>query len=143
MFLLLGALLAKNITAISVVNQIPAIVNGISTTLLVLQLNLFQERTLKRDADGPSLATGATFQFAGLKRSLTTSGGWSPAQSPVVTRCRASMSVVEGRQSDSPNDTVHEQESIPVRVTFRQRDTDDHFVRTQPSSPAVNSNLTA
>ncbi|KAG9006683.1 hypothetical protein FRB93_008415 [Tulasnella sp. JGI-2019a] len=135
--------LFSQITAISVVNQIPAIVNGISTTLLVLQLNLFQERTLKRDADGPSLATGATFQFAGLKRSLTTSGGWSPAQSPVVTRRRASMSVVEGRQSDSPNDTVHEQESIPVRVTFRQRDTDDHFVRTQPSSPAVNSNLTA
>ncbi|KAG9000283.1 hypothetical protein FRB94_005598 [Tulasnella sp. JGI-2019a] len=101
-----GPSLFLQIVTISVVNEISAVVTGISATLLVLQLNLFQERTLKRDADGPSQTTGATFQFAGLGRSSATLGGRSPAQSSVVTRRRASMSMVEGRHSEPPTDTT-------------------------------------
>ncbi|KAG9007641.1 hypothetical protein FRB94_014159 [Tulasnella sp. JGI-2019a] len=69
MLLMLSALLTTNIVTISVVIEISASVNGILATLLVLQLNLYQEHTLKSDADGAPLTTGATFKFAGLETS--------------------------------------------------------------------------
>ncbi|KAG9007639.1 hypothetical protein FRB94_014157 [Tulasnella sp. JGI-2019a] len=92
--LMLIAFLAYKMVMISVVNQISAIVNGISATLLVLQLNLFQEHTLKRDAEGPPLSTGATFKFAGLGAPSMASREWPPTQSSAVSRRRASMSMV-------------------------------------------------
>ncbi|KAG9007638.1 hypothetical protein FRB94_014156 [Tulasnella sp. JGI-2019a] len=93
--LFLGALATMNIVMISVANKIAMIINGISVTLLVLQLNLFQERTLKREIDGPPLTTGATFKFARVGMPPVTPGEWSSTQSSVVTRRRASMSMVE------------------------------------------------
>ncbi|KAG9033641.1 hypothetical protein FRB95_014529 [Tulasnella sp. JGI-2019a] len=122
---------------ISVVAQVSTIVNGISATLLVLQLNLFQ---LKRSTDDPPLTTGATFKFADLGASSVISGERSPTRLSVMTRHRASMSMVEGQDSNPGEDG---QGSIPLRVTFMQHDTDDHFVGTISSNSAVNSNLTA
>ncbi|KAG9033096.1 hypothetical protein FRB95_000600 [Tulasnella sp. JGI-2019a] len=108
---MLSALLSTNIVMMSAVIEISASVNGILATLLVLQLNLYQERTLKRDAEGAPLMTGATFKFAGLGTPSVKPGEWSPTQSLVITRRRASMSIVEGQHSNSGEDIAHQQAS--------------------------------
>ncbi|KAG9033643.1 hypothetical protein FRB95_014531 [Tulasnella sp. JGI-2019a] len=129
-------LLTKNAVAISVANEVCAVGSSISATLLVLQLNLFQ---LKRDVDGPPLTTGATFKFADLGPSSMISEE-SLARSSVVVRRRASMSMVEGQDSNPSKD---EKGSIPLRMTFTQHDTGDQFIGTLSSSPVVNSNMMA
>ncbi|KAG8990521.1 hypothetical protein FRB94_005188 [Tulasnella sp. JGI-2019a] len=89
--------------------------NGISATLLVLQLNMFQKRT--RDSEAPPLTTGASFKFAGQKSSSSSeSGGWP--QTSIVRRGRASTSMAVYQPYVSATDT---QASGRLRVTFAER----------------------
>ncbi|KAG8990522.1 hypothetical protein FRB94_005187 [Tulasnella sp. JGI-2019a] len=91
--------------------------NGISATLLVLQLNTFQKST--GDSEGPSLTTGASFKFVGQEGSSSSKSGERPqAQPPVVRRRRAStsMDVYQLRES-----ATEMQASSHLRVTFAER----------------------
>ncbi|KAG8994484.1 hypothetical protein FRB94_009880 [Tulasnella sp. JGI-2019a] len=105
--LLFSAYLTRNVVMTLLVNKISAAVNVMSATLLVLQLNLYQERTRKRDVDGPPLTTGTTFRFAGLGTPSVTSREQSPTQPSIVTRHRAPMSMVEGQHSGPSMDVAH------------------------------------
>ncbi|KAG9006689.1 hypothetical protein FRB94_014154 [Tulasnella sp. JGI-2019a] len=96
--LLLIAVLTMNDTMMVVLNPISAIINGISSTLLVLQLNMFQEYTVQRNMDGPPLTTGASIKFAKPGTSSEIPGEWAPTHSPVATGRQASRPTTASRQ---------------------------------------------
>ncbi|KAG8885200.1 hypothetical protein FRB98_001928 [Tulasnella sp. 332] len=54
----------KNIILYTVMGSIGAFTIGISATLLILQLNLFQDAMREHKINGPTLTTGPTFHFA-------------------------------------------------------------------------------
>ncbi|KAG9008403.1 hypothetical protein FRB94_013325 [Tulasnella sp. JGI-2019a] len=71
-----------------IVGRIDIQVNGISATLLVFQLDLFQKQTRDRE-----LTTGPTFKFADKEAASSSEDeGWPRA--PATRRRRASMSMV-------------------------------------------------
>ncbi|KAG9001525.1 hypothetical protein FRB94_004676 [Tulasnella sp. JGI-2019a] len=88
--------------------------NGISATLLVLQLNMFQQKA--QDHGAPPLTTGATFKFAGQEGSSLSESGERP-RPPVARRRRASMSMAVYQSRGSVTDT---QASGPLLVMFSQ-----------------------
>ncbi|KAG8988304.1 hypothetical protein FRB94_003389 [Tulasnella sp. JGI-2019a] len=100
-----------------IVGRIAVPANGISATLLVLQLNMFQNQTRARE-DLP-LATGPTFKFAGQEGSSSSEGGESPL-APVVRRRRASMSMALYQSRGVVKDITDLQTSSPLQVTFTE-----------------------
>ncbi|KAG9001941.1 hypothetical protein FRB94_000674 [Tulasnella sp. JGI-2019a] len=86
MVLTIIAAVKMDFTMILIVDRIAASVNGISATLLVLQLDMFQKQTGDRD---PPLTTGATINFA-VQEGSSFSGA---SLGPVPRRRRASMSM--------------------------------------------------
>ncbi|KAG8878387.1 hypothetical protein FRB97_002550 [Tulasnella sp. 331] len=54
----------ENTAMLTVMSNITSTIAGISATLLVLQLNMFQDEVKGRKVNGPPLTTGATIHFA-------------------------------------------------------------------------------
>ncbi|KAG9028296.1 hypothetical protein FRB95_006629 [Tulasnella sp. JGI-2019a] len=111
--------LAVDPTILVATGGITLTMNGISTTLLFLQLNMFQKQT--RDHEAPPLTTGATFKFVHPQASSSSECGEWPR--PLIARRRRvsiSMSVCQPRESDT--DT---QASGHFRITFIQHKFDD------------------
>ncbi|KAG9001943.1 hypothetical protein FRB93_011915 [Tulasnella sp. JGI-2019a] len=85
-----------NVMMIIVLGCISPVLNGISATLLVLQLNMYQGQT-KRDEDSNlPLTTGASFRFA-AQQGASSSSDPEWAQSPVIRRRRASTATCQYR----------------------------------------------
>ncbi|KAG9000718.1 hypothetical protein FRB94_005185 [Tulasnella sp. JGI-2019a] len=89
--------------------------NGISATLLVLQLNAFHERT--GDSEGPPLSTGATFKFVGQEGSSSSESRERP-RTPLVRRHQPSTSMAIYQPHESITDV---QASSRLHVTFAER----------------------
>ncbi|KAG9006426.1 hypothetical protein FRB94_000664 [Tulasnella sp. JGI-2019a] len=83
-----------NTVMITVLGCIAAPLNGISATLLVLQLNMYQDQT-KRDEDSKRpLSTGASIQFA-TPQGAASSIDAERTQSPAMRRRRASIATCQ------------------------------------------------
>ncbi|KAG8981529.1 hypothetical protein FRB94_008953 [Tulasnella sp. JGI-2019a] len=106
-----------NLTVIPLVGRISASFYGISATLLVWQLSIFQKQT--QDHDAPPLTTGATMQFVRQARSSSSSGG-ELHLAPVPRRRRASTSAAV-HPHYSTKDT---QTSGYLRVAFTPHNVD-------------------
>ncbi|KAG9023220.1 hypothetical protein FRB95_013404 [Tulasnella sp. JGI-2019a] len=79
-----------NSVMVVVVRRINPSMNGISATLLVLELNMYQDRTQREEDSNLPTITGASIHFAIPQGSFSSiSEGWT--QSPVVRRRRASI----------------------------------------------------
>ncbi|KAG9002386.1 hypothetical protein FRB93_011503 [Tulasnella sp. JGI-2019a] len=79
-----------NLTMTPIVGRIAVQVNGISATLLVLQLDLFQKKA--RHLESPPLTTGPTFKFADPEATSSSESG-ERQMAPVTRRRRASMPI--------------------------------------------------
>ncbi|KAG8981528.1 hypothetical protein FRB94_008952 [Tulasnella sp. JGI-2019a] len=111
-----------NLIMTPIVGRIAAPVNGISATLLVLQLNIFQRQG--QDHGTLPLATGPTFQFAAQERSSLSSGG-ELALAPVPRRRRASASAVVHQSRNSIKDVADIQTPGRLRIAFSQHNVDE------------------
>ncbi|KAG9006439.1 hypothetical protein FRB94_000677 [Tulasnella sp. JGI-2019a] len=101
----------SNIIMTPIVGRISVEFTGISATLLVLQLEIYQKRT--RERDGP-LTTGPTFAFAHQEMASSMEGG-ERSQAP-GTRQRISTSMATHQPRDFI-DIENTQISPPRHVT--------------------------
>ncbi|KAG9036961.1 hypothetical protein FRB95_007524 [Tulasnella sp. JGI-2019a] len=86
-----------NVSMIMVIGCISPSLNGISATLLILELNMYQDRT-KRDEDSNLPAvTGASIHFA-APQGVSSSIGAQWTESPVMRRRRASIATCQHRE---------------------------------------------
>ncbi|KAG9000723.1 hypothetical protein FRB94_005190 [Tulasnella sp. JGI-2019a] len=105
---------ARNYSIVPALGRFVVPMNGISATLLVFQLNAFQQKA--RDQEARPLTTGATFKFAGQEGSSSSEGGEQPR--PTVARRRrvsTSMAVYQSRGS-----VADVEASGPLLVKFSQ-----------------------
>ncbi|KAG9009887.1 hypothetical protein FRB94_011333 [Tulasnella sp. JGI-2019a] len=100
------ALSSKSIVFQAAVQNVTMDANSIASTLLILQLELFQQGAQRSNAEGQALATGATIKFATPRRTET---GWSTAP---ATRLRTSMPTYLNR--DSAEDATHPPTPSPL-----------------------------
>ncbi|KAG9034676.1 hypothetical protein FRB95_012861 [Tulasnella sp. JGI-2019a] len=94
------ALSSKSIVFQVAVQNVTSDANSIASTLLFLQLELFQQEAQRTGAAGQALTTGATIKFATPRRTET---GWSSA--PATRLRRTSMPTYLNR--DSTEDVTH------------------------------------
>ncbi|KAG9000361.1 hypothetical protein FRB93_012755 [Tulasnella sp. JGI-2019a] len=94
MLLAIISMTSTDVTFKNVIRNVSALANSIATTLLFLQLNLFQEEARR---GGVSPATSPTFKFATQGTSPSGAGGSSSTSE--IRRRRASMPTYSHRDS--------------------------------------------
>ncbi|KAG9008759.1 hypothetical protein FRB94_012983 [Tulasnella sp. JGI-2019a] len=111
MVLYMCALGSESVILVAAVRGISADANSISSILLFLQLDLFQEREKHAHIHGPPLTTGATINFANRGTTSTAEGGWSRVSAARFRR--TSMPAYLDRDSDSSAATSRLDGSLP------------------------------
>ncbi|KAG9036957.1 hypothetical protein FRB95_007520 [Tulasnella sp. JGI-2019a] len=117
-----------NYSLVPTVGRIAVPINGISATLLFLQLDMFQQQ--KRDSDTPTLSTGATVKFAGQE------GSSDGPFAPVARRQRRASTSILYQRHESFNDTGEMHLSSPIHVASTQ-----HSARLSPSDHSATTTI--
>ncbi|KAG9006435.1 hypothetical protein FRB94_000673 [Tulasnella sp. JGI-2019a] len=117
-----------NYSLVPTVGRIAVPINGISATLLFLQLDMFQQQ--KRDSDTPTLSTGVTVKFAGQE------GSSDGPFAPVARRQRRASTSILYQRHESFNDTGEMHLSSPIHVASTQ-----HSARLSPSDHSATTTI--
>ncbi|KAG9014761.1 hypothetical protein FRB94_010608 [Tulasnella sp. JGI-2019a] len=109
--------------------HIAVVINGIAATLLVLQLNAFQTQMHRTQGlQPPPVTTGTTFKFA--------RNGTSPEEEPAPSSAVNAVTSMGAYEYPSvPYPAADEQTSVPIRVTFVQRETNHSDQSARPTTP--------
>ncbi|KAG9009884.1 hypothetical protein FRB94_011330 [Tulasnella sp. JGI-2019a] len=110
------ALSSKSIVFQAAVRNVASDANSIASTLLFLQLELFQQEAQHAGAARQALTTGATINFAPQRRTILEETEWSSA--PATRLRRTSMPAYLRR--DSAMDVTYLSTSSPLLITLNQ-----------------------
>ncbi|KAG8994034.1 hypothetical protein FRB93_001704 [Tulasnella sp. JGI-2019a] len=117
MLLCICALASERVIFIAAVRGVAADANSISSILLFLQLDLFQERTQHAHVHEPPLTTGATVEFANQETTSMGERGWSRVSAARLRR----TSMPAYLHHDIDEGVTYLPTSAPILVTLAQR----------------------
>ncbi|KAG9001945.1 hypothetical protein FRB93_011917 [Tulasnella sp. JGI-2019a] len=122
-----------NTAMMTIIGSIGPTLSGICATLLVLQLNMYQDRAKRVEDSKRSPMTGASIQFANPQgTSSSTSAEWT--HSPVMRRRRASIATCQHRECEK--DIMDASDQRLVTFSPSATTTNDRIcVPTLPYSP--------
>ncbi|KAG9024988.1 hypothetical protein FRB95_010820 [Tulasnella sp. JGI-2019a] len=124
----------SNIAMIMVLGCVAGSLNGICATLLVLQLDLFQEESRRLGANKEPLTTGPAIEFAPQQgTSSSVEGDWPPLY---TTQRRPASKAAYQPHGSIVKDVEYQPESAPLRVALTLRSTD---ARLNPDNSAAAS----